>query len=75
MAEWETGCVSNLISWYDEELLDEVDALIEDVEVETCITCLADDGNGGSYYQTMFGTCDDGMDNTVTCPDNCEVCA
>ena len=50
MAEWDTGCVSNLISWYDEELLDEVDYLTTDDEVETCITCLADDSAGNPYY-------------------------
>ena len=50
MAEWDTGCVSNLISWYDEELLDEVEALTADGEVETCITCLADDGGNTTYY-------------------------
>ena len=73
MAEWDTGCVSNLISWYDEELLDKVDYLTADGEVEKCITCLADDDAGDPYYQTMFGTCDLGMNSG--CPDNCDTCA
>jgi len=53
--DWETGCVSNMASWYDAELMydegfvDDTGTLMDEA-VWTCPTCLEQDENENAVY-------------------------
>jgi hypothetical protein len=74
--EWDSGCISQMASFYDEETL--LDADMTDEPVYECITCLEETVDAETIYQTMFGACTIGepcTDDYLALDPVCSLCA